>query len=55
LKYADSRRYRIAVVIGNDEFANGRCQIKELASGQSHTVPLAAAATKVAELLASAS
>ena len=52
LKYADSRGFRIALIIGSDEFANGRCQIKELASGNSHDVSLADAAVKLKELLA---
>jgi histidyl-tRNA synthetase len=52
LKYADSRGFRIAVIIGNDEFASGRCQIKELASGTSHEISLADAAAKLKELLA---
>jgi histidyl-tRNA synthetase len=52
LKYADSRGFRIAVIIGNDEFASGRCQLKELATGTSHDVPLAEATAKLKELLA---
>jgi histidyl-tRNA synthetase len=55
LKYADRRGFRLAIVAGENEFAAGTCQIKELANGHSHTVPLAAAPAKIAELLASAS
>lgn len=52
LKYADSRGFRVAVIVGSDEFASGRCQIKELASGTSHDVAMADAAAKLKELLA---
>jgi histidyl-tRNA synthetase len=49
LKYADRRGFRLALVVGEDEFAAGVVQIKDLATGQSETVPLAAvpAAIKV--------
>jgi histidyl-tRNA synthetase len=35
LKYADKRGYRIAVIIGEDEFQNRTCQIKNLQTTQS--------------------
>jgi histidyl-tRNA synthetase len=41
LKYADRRGFRLAVVAGEDEWAGGTCQIKDLASGQSASVALA--------------
>ena len=41
LKYADRRGFRLAIVAGEHEWAAGTCQIKDLASGQSITVPLA--------------
>jgi histidyl-tRNA synthetase len=49
LKYADRRGFRLALVVGEDEFTAGVVQIKDLATGQSETVPLAAvpAAVKV--------
>jgi histidyl-tRNA synthetase len=53
LKYADRRGFRLAIVAGESEWAAGTCQIKDLASGQSHTVPLAAAPEQIAALLAS--
>ncbi len=40
LQYADRRGFRVALVIGPDEFAAGQCQVKHLASGASTTVPL---------------
>jgi histidyl-tRNA synthetase len=41
LKYADRRGFRLAIVAGENEWAAGTCQIKDLASGQSTTVALA--------------
>ncbi|HVA50512.1 MAG TPA: histidine--tRNA ligase [Pirellulales bacterium] len=41
LKYADRRGFKVAVIAGEDELAAGNCQIKNLASGESTTVPLA--------------
>jgi histidyl-tRNA synthetase len=40
LKYADRRGFKVAVIAGEDELAAGNCQIKNLASGESMTVPL---------------
>jgi histidyl-tRNA synthetase len=40
LQYADKRGFRVALVAGDDEFAAGQCQVKNLASGESTTVPL---------------
>ncbi|MEZ6069092.1 MAG: histidine--tRNA ligase [Pirellulales bacterium] len=40
LKYADKRGFRVAVIVGGDEFAVGQCQLKDLASGESRTLPL---------------
>jgi histidyl-tRNA synthetase len=51
LQYADRRGYRVALVLGSDEFAAGQCQIKDLASGGSQTVKLDEHATAlIAEL-----
>lgn len=53
LKYADRRGFRMAVIVGADEWANGTCQLKDLASGESFNVSLAdAPATIVARLTA---
>ncbi|HQU41607.1 MAG TPA: histidine--tRNA ligase [Pirellulales bacterium] len=41
LKYADRRGFKVAIIAGEDELAAGNCQIKNLASGESTTVPLA--------------
>jgi histidyl-tRNA synthetase len=41
LQYADKRGFRIALVVGDEEFAAGQCQVKNLASGVSTTVSLA--------------
>ena len=40
LKYADRRGFKAAIIAGEDELAAGNCQIKNLASGESVTVPL---------------
>jgi histidyl-tRNA synthetase len=44
LKYADRRGFRVALIAGDDEWAAGQCQVKNLATGQSETVPLDAEA-----------
>lgn len=43
LKYADRRGFRLAVIAGDDEFAQGVVQLKDLASGESASVSLAEA------------
>jgi len=51
LKYADRRGFRVAVIIGRDEFAAAECQVKDLAGGRSSKVSLAdGAAELVAEI-----
>ncbi|MDR2756026.1 MAG: histidine--tRNA ligase [Planctomycetaceae bacterium] len=35
LKYADKRGYRFAVIIGEDEFRQHKCQVKDLRTGKS--------------------
>ena len=51
LKYADRRGFRLAVIAGENEFAAGTCQIKDLATAQSVTVPLADAPRTIVEQL----
>ncbi len=41
LKYADRKGFRVAIIAGENEFQAGQVQIKNLASAQSQTVPLA--------------
>jgi histidyl-tRNA synthetase len=53
LKYADRRGFRLAVIAGENEFASGSCQIKDLATGQSTTVPLVDAPATIVGLLRS--
>ncbi|HVW37326.1 MAG TPA: ATP phosphoribosyltransferase regulatory subunit, partial [Pirellulales bacterium] len=43
LKYADRRGFRVAVIIGEDEFARSQCQIKNLVHGETRNVELNAA------------
>jgi histidyl-tRNA synthetase len=51
LQYADKRGFRVALVAGDDEFAAGECQLKNLANGESSKVPLAGGVdTLVAEI-----
>jgi histidyl-tRNA synthetase len=54
LQYADKRGFRVALVAGEQEFAAGECQVKDLASGKSTTVPLetAALSTEIRRVLA---
>ena len=40
LKYADRRGFRWAVIIGEDEWAKGCCQIKDLQTGESVECPM---------------
>jgi histidyl-tRNA synthetase len=40
LKYADRRGHSVALVVGENEWQAGRCQVKELASGTSRDVAL---------------
>ncbi|HZZ27592.1 MAG TPA: histidine--tRNA ligase [Pirellulales bacterium] len=49
LKYADRRGFRVALVAGENEFAAGNIQIKNLATTTSETVPLT---DSTAELIA---
>jgi histidyl-tRNA synthetase len=41
LKYADRRGFRLALIAGQNELADNRCQIKNLLSGEQHDVSLA--------------
>jgi histidyl-tRNA synthetase len=47
LKYADKRGFRWAVIIGEDEWQNGSCQIKDLQTGESVECPIAECATRL--------
>jgi histidyl-tRNA synthetase len=47
LQYADRKGFRAAIIAGEREFAAGECQVKNLASGQSISVPLAEGAGEV--------
>jgi histidyl-tRNA synthetase len=47
LKYADRRGFRIALIVGGDEFQAGVCQVKNLQTGEKQDVPLAADAASV--------
>jgi histidyl-tRNA synthetase len=40
LKYADKRGFRAAVIVGEDEFKSGQCQVKDLRNATSQSVPL---------------
>ncbi len=49
LKYADQRGFAVALIAGENEFAAGTCQLKDLATGNSDEVSMAAG---TAELVA---
>jgi len=49
LQYADRKKFRVALIAGEREFAAAECQIKNLATTESTTVPLNAGAL-VAEI-----
>jgi len=38
LKYADRRGFRFALVLGDDEWKSGTCQVKDLAQGSTRSV-----------------
>lgn len=40
LKYADRRGHRVAILIGEEEFRRGVCQVKDLRTGTQKEVPL---------------
>jgi len=40
LKYADRRGHRVALIAGENEFAAGTCQVKDLQKAEQHDVPL---------------
>jgi histidyl-tRNA synthetase len=47
-KYADVRRARFVTVLGQDEIARGEVKIKELSTGQQHTIPRTTVASTLA-------
>ena len=47
LQYADRRGFRVALIAGEQEFAQGNVQVKDLAAGTSVTVPIAEEAADV--------
>jgi histidyl-tRNA synthetase len=57
LQYADRQGFRVAIIVGDSEFAEGRCQLKNLSSGQQQDVVLeddaAALIATIEEILAS--
>ena len=40
LQYADRQGFRLALIVGDSEFAERRCQLKDLASGEQQDVSL---------------
>ncbi|TWU30114.1 histidine--tRNA ligase [Bythopirellula polymerisocia] len=52
LQFADRRGFRVALIMGADEFAAGQCQVKDLSSGGSTTASTSDdAAAVIAEIL----
>jgi histidyl-tRNA synthetase len=52
LQYADRKGFRVALIAGEREFAAGECQIKDLATATSVTVPLPQLTSEVQRILA---
>jgi histidyl-tRNA synthetase len=52
LQYANRRGFRVALIMGGDEFSTGQCQVKNLTKGESTTVLLSAVAAEVERQLA---
>ncbi len=49
LKYADRRGFRLALIIGDQEFTDGVCQLKNLTTGESQTISLSSGSEQVAQ------
>ena len=52
LKYAGRRGFKVAVIIGEQEWQDGTCQVKDLAAQQEQRLPLAELTSRLQELLA---
>ncbi|MEX0936626.1 MAG: histidine--tRNA ligase [Pirellulales bacterium] len=52
LKYADRKGFRVALILGDQEWASGICQVKDLAAGTNVEVPLDDEAAALVEALA---
>jgi histidyl-tRNA synthetase len=53
LKYASERGFRVALIVGENEFAAGECQLKVLATGEKLTVSIADGGAALIEQLRS--
>lgn len=51
LKYADRRGFRVALIMGEDEFAGDTCQVKDLATGEKSSLSVADDACQLIEYL----
>ena len=51
LKYADLRGFRVALIAGDDELAQGTCQVKDLHSGQGQEVAIEPGAEPVIQVI----
>jgi histidyl-tRNA synthetase len=51
LKYASDRGFRAAIIAGDDEFAAGTCQVKDLAARTSQEVKVAADCTELVNVV----
>lgn len=47
LKFADRRGFRVALIVGDQEFERGECQIKDMASGEAVNASLSDGASEV--------
>lgn len=54
LKYADKKGFRVALIAGDQEFEQNRCQVKDLVTGDKQDVPMPLAADQPLDELAEA-
>ncbi len=52
LKYADRKGFRVALIVGDEEWERGEAQLKDLAGGETRTVPQARLVDEIRGLLA---
>lgn len=53
LQYASKRGFRVALIAGPNELSAGECQVKDLATGDSQTVPMGEVANVITKRLTS--
>jgi len=51
LQYADRRGFRVALIVGENEFASGKVQVKDLSTGEAKEVAMGAEGTELLEAI----